>query len=215
MPEENLKTTATFLLCLALTGCDVTVGATAPVTIQNGLGGWSIHYVQFSRPGDKGWSDDMLGPTEIIRPGAFRVFHIQPGPAGIRVTDSDGDTYTLADIEIPEEGFTWEVTLEQMDSVRRDSPGSTGECPVTVLNSLDAPVDSLWMYRTGMDRGNEDLLEPPGIPPGGEFILWVEQASFDMIAVDGMGRTLAAYNCPVDINGFLWEITEHYVERQP
>jgi hypothetical protein len=69
LPEENLKTTATFLLCLALTGCDVTVGATAPVTIQNGLGGWSIHYVQFSRPGDKGWSDDMLGPTEIIRPG--------------------------------------------------------------------------------------------------------------------------------------------------
>jgi hypothetical protein len=215
MPEENLKTAATLLICLALTGCDITVGTTAPVTIQNGLGGWSIHYVQLSRPGAKGWSDDMLGPTEIIRPGASRVFQVQPGPAGIRVTDSDGDTYTLRDIEIPEEGFTWEVTLDQMDSVRGSTPDPGGDCPVTVMNSLNVTVEDLRIYRTGEEPGRDNLLESPGLPPGDEFILWVEQGSFDMTAVDGMGRTLAAYNCPVDVNGFFWEITEHYVERQP
>jgi len=209
---KTLKKTAAFLLCLALAGCEITVRATAPVTIRNGLGGWSIHYVQFSRPGVKGWSGDMLGPTEIIRPGASRVFNVPPGSAGIRITDSDGDTYTLMDVEITEEGFTWEVTLEQMDLEHRDAPAGAAGHPVTILNSLDVTVDSLWIYITGQDFPGKNLLEAHGIPSGEEFILWVDQGLFDMIAVDARGRTLAAYNCPVEADGFLWEITEHYVE---
>jgi hypothetical protein len=86
---------------------------TAPVTIYNDLGDWSIWYIQCD-PTTSAWGDDRLG-SEILAPGDEFTFYVAPGAYDIRCEDEDGDTYTVWGVEIPETGYYWAVTLDQMD----------------------------------------------------------------------------------------------------
>jgi len=200
------------LMCVPLlTACRISVGNLAPLTVINGLGGWTIHYVQASRADTKGWGDDLLGPSEIIRPGANRVFSLPPGTWDIRITDDEGDTYTRRDIVIPAEGYTWEVTLNDIDS---GFPDMTGNCPVTFLNSLDTQADSIWISPSDYGYWGTSHTGGQSLQPGGELVVWVAPGGYDMMASDGMGNSYAVYNCRVTESGFFWEITEDYLERQ-
>lgn len=209
-----VKKSAASLILLVLTACRISTGVTAPLTIVNGLGGWSIHYVHIGEPQTKGWGNDRLGASETIRPGAARVFHIPPGTWDIRVTDSDGDTYTRRDVQVTEDGLTWEVTLADMDTGEQTGfPDITGDCFVILRNSLDRPVESLLVYPPGYQGQTPEMLQDGVLEPGGEFILWVAPGTYHMTVEDGIGRTFAVYNCSVTENGFFWEITERYMER--
>jgi len=40
---------------------------------------------------------------------------VAPGTYDMRCIDEDDDTYTLWDVNVPQSGYTWRVTLDQMD----------------------------------------------------------------------------------------------------
>lgn len=86
---------------------------TAPVTIYNGLGSWSIWYIMCDLSSDP-WGQDRLG-SQILEVGNEFTFYVNPGMYDIRCEDEDGDTYTIWGVEIPATGYYWTVTLSDMD----------------------------------------------------------------------------------------------------
>ncbi len=91
-----------------------TVGeGSAPVTIVNDLGTYDIWYI-YCDLSNEPWGDDILG-SEILAAGDSFTFYVNPGIYDIKCEDVDGDTYTLWGVEIPEAGYTWNVTLGDMD----------------------------------------------------------------------------------------------------
>lgn len=83
------------------------------VTIVNGLDSYDIWYVYVSRTIDP-WGDDRLGASTLA-PGESIDVDITTGAWDMKVQDEDGDTYTLWGVDIPETGYYWAVTLDQMD----------------------------------------------------------------------------------------------------
>ncbi len=105
-----------YLWEVTLDDIDVTnaaVEGTAPVTITNGLGDWSIWYIYCDLSTDA-WGEDKLG-SEILAPGDSFTFNVNPGNYDLKCEDEDGDTYTLWGVDIPDTGYTWNVTLTDMD----------------------------------------------------------------------------------------------------
>jgi len=96
----------------ALSGCGA---KKAPVTITNDLGAWDIHYVYISPADSDEWGDDLLGEDEILEDGQQLTTEIEVGTYDIRLVDEDQDTYTRSDVEITVEGYSWEVTLADLD----------------------------------------------------------------------------------------------------
>jgi hypothetical protein len=90
-------------------------GGTAPVTVRNNLGSWTIWYVYGSPSSQDSWGEDRLG-SSLLNPGESMTFYV---PAGdyydFKCQDEDGDTYTLYEVYVTRDGILWEVDLSQMD----------------------------------------------------------------------------------------------------
>lgn len=85
----------------------------APVTIYNDLGSWTIWYV-YVDPSDASWGDDRLG-ANLLYPGETITVWVDPGEYDIQVEDEDEDTYTLWNVDVGPDGYYWEVTLSDID----------------------------------------------------------------------------------------------------
>jgi hypothetical protein len=85
-----------------------------PVTITNGLGNWTIYYAYVSPSNLSEWGDDVLG-SDMLSPGGVLTVWVDPGTYDMMVEDEDGDTYSLYAIEVGTGGYSWEVTLADMD----------------------------------------------------------------------------------------------------
>ncbi|MBD3370961.1 hypothetical protein GF402_11455 [Candidatus Fermentibacteria bacterium] len=85
----------------------------APVSIVNGLGDWTIWYA-YVDPSGSPWGDDRLG-AHLLEPEEELTVWVDEGTYDLRVEDEDGDTYTQWEVEIDEDGYEWAVTLEDMD----------------------------------------------------------------------------------------------------
>ncbi len=92
-----------------------TGGGSAPVTIYNDLGSWTIYYAYCNPSSTSDWGSDRLGSSTIV-PGDSYTFYV---PAGdyydIYCQDEDGDTYTLWEVWIDASGFYWSVDLGDID----------------------------------------------------------------------------------------------------
>ena len=110
--RRALLVAATLLVLSAMGGCG---GKKAPVTITNDLGAWDIHYVYISPADSDEWGEDLLGEDEILEDGQELTTEVEVGTYDIRLLDEDQDTYTRNDVEITEEGYSWEVTLADLD----------------------------------------------------------------------------------------------------
>lgn len=86
----------------------------ARVTIYNDLGSYDIYYI-YCDPSDSPWGDDRLG-SEILSPGYSFSFNV-PGENyyDIKCVDVDGDTYTLWQVYIGNDGYRWDVSLSDID----------------------------------------------------------------------------------------------------
>lgn len=104
---------------LAITDADIDTPRPAEepatVTVINGLGDWTISYLYIDKS-DEPWGDDRLGASTLA-PGASVTVDITTGSWDMKAEDEDGDTYTLWGQEIGPEGYTWTVTLDQMDTL--------------------------------------------------------------------------------------------------
>ncbi len=90
-------------------------GGSAPITIENDLGSWTIWYIHGS-PVDASWGEDRLG-SELLDPGESFTFYVNAGENyDLKCEDEDGDTYTLWDVYVGSDGFYWSVELSDMDN---------------------------------------------------------------------------------------------------
>jgi hypothetical protein len=87
---------------------------TAPVTIENDLGSWTIWYI-YGSPSDESWGEDRLG-SELLEPGESFTFYV---PAGknydFKCVDEDDDVYTIWEVWVDSDGFYWSVDLSDID----------------------------------------------------------------------------------------------------
>lgn len=97
-------------------GMDFSRGqGTCPVRITNGLGSWEIWYVYVSTSDQTEWGEDWLGSESILTPGNTITVNVGPGTYDMMVEDEDGDTYSLYGVEVGSSGYTWNVSLSDMD----------------------------------------------------------------------------------------------------
>ncbi len=97
------------LALTVLAGCGA---GKVPVVINNDLGAWDIKEVYID-PSDKPWSTSLI--TSTVSPGNGVTLNVAPGTYDLRCVDEDGDTYTKWEVVIGGEGYTWSVTLSDMD----------------------------------------------------------------------------------------------------
>ena len=110
--KRALLTVAIFVLLAAVGGC----GSEKPsVTITNAMGAWDIHYVYISPVDSDEWGDDLLEEDEILENGQKFNTEVEAGTYDIRIVDEDQDTYTRYAVEITEQGYSWEVSMADMD----------------------------------------------------------------------------------------------------
>ncbi len=106
-----MKRTA-LLIALALTALAGCAARQVPVTIANDLGAWDINEIYID-PTDQPWKTSLI--TTPVVPGDSVTLNVAPGTYDIRCIDEDGDTYTQWKVVIGSEGYTWNVTLANMD----------------------------------------------------------------------------------------------------
>jgi len=92
-----------------------TSNSSAPVSIINELGDWTIWYVYANSSDSDSWGEDRLG-SDLLSPGEELTFYVDANDYyDFKVEDEDGDTYTLRDVWIDEDGVYWNVSLDNMD----------------------------------------------------------------------------------------------------
>jgi len=219
-----LKTTLALLTLLALVaGCGEQTPQPAPVeqpetpaevdvTITNALGDYDIVSILVD-PSDQPWSENRLG-MEILAPGEEFTVKVLPGTWDIMITDEDYDTYTLWQVEIGEDGFAWDVILEDMDEVWTEENAEPlrfdvgeGEAFVEITNGLEAwdiyyvyvdPSNSPW----GDDRlGSEIML------PGDVLTVHLEPGTYDLRCEDEEGDTYTLWGIEIGPDGYFWNVT--------
>ena len=183
------------------------------VTITNGLGEWDIHSVLLD-PSNEPWGDERLDEEQVLAPGEVVTIEVEEGTWDLMVTDEDGDTYTLWQIDIGPEGYEWNVTLDDMDSGWEDESmepqlleTGEGEAYVSIVNDLEAwdiyyvrvdPTDEPW----GEDRLGANILTP-----GDELMVWVDPGTYDIQVEDEDGDTYTLWEVELDEAGYDWFVT--------
>ncbi len=86
-----------------------------PITITNNLGSWDVYGVWISPSDGDGWGDNHLG-EEILYQGDSYTAYVQSNTYDIYIEDEDGDTYTRWGVVVESDGYTWDVSLCDIDS---------------------------------------------------------------------------------------------------
>ncbi len=196
-----------FLAILLSTGCAEKV----PLSVTNGLENYNIYCVYISRETDTVWGSNHLPGTDVLGPGKTAEVLVMPGVYDIQVSDEDGDTYTLRDVDVEPGGFSWTVTLEDIDTA---SPGSdvnlpnAGQCPVTLTNDLNNwDIQGVWISSsTGEDWGSNHI-DGAILYPGDTYTAYVQADTYDIYIEDEDGDTYTRWSIIIDESGYSWGVT--------
>lgn len=187
----------TSLAALLLLGCatptdndDLEPGL-ADLTITNGLEWRNITDV-LVRLLDESPSWERLGPVEI-EPGESVDLVMGTGAYDIRCEAEAEATYTCYDIEITEEGYTWEITPEDKDKQAR----------LTITNGITYDIKSI---SYSWDAGSIDWDEYP-LEPGASIAFTVECSLYSLSCFDELGSHYARYDVEITEEGYTWIIT--------
>lgn len=85
------------------------------ITIVNDLEHWNIEYIYISHCSEDSWGMNSLRGSSVLLPGESLEIVVVADTYDMQVVDSDGDTYTIWEQAVGEEGFTWEVVLSDLD----------------------------------------------------------------------------------------------------
>ena len=86
-----------------------------PVTITNDLNSWDINGIWISPSNGGDWGENHL-QEEILYPGDSYTAYVQPDTYDIYIQDEDGDTYTRWGLILENTGYSWDVSLSDIDS---------------------------------------------------------------------------------------------------
>jgi uncharacterized cupredoxin-like copper-binding protein len=180
-------------------------GDAIEVTIVNGLGSWNINEVWVDAS-DGPWTENRL--TGTIEPGEeFTVELTEAGTYDIQVIDEDGDTYTMWLVDVDENGYEWEVTLDDLD-------WATEEVTITVENGLGS-WDIWYIYgcTSDSDDWGFNQLESDVLAPGESTTFTVQSGDwYDFMAEDEDGDTYVILDQYID-GDFTWEVNFDYMDN--
>lgn len=91
------------------------ISGSCPVTLTNDLGSWDITGVYISPSDSDSWGENHI-QGEILYPGDTYTAYVEQNTYDIYLEDEDGDTYTRWGIYVGSNGYTWEITLSDLDS---------------------------------------------------------------------------------------------------
>jgi len=193
---------------------DTDEAALVEVTITNGLEAWEIYSILID-PSDEAWGEERLGAEEILAAGESFTVEVEEGTWDIMVTDEDGDTYTLWQVEIGPEGYQWNVTLDDLDTgwdetdITEPKVIETGEgsAHVAITNNLGG-WDIYWVYVDPADEPwGEDRLGSEILYQDDMLIVYLEPGTYDIMLEDEDGDTYTLWGVDVDDTGFEWIVT--------
>ena len=93
---------------------DETSGETAPISFINRLGSLSITMAFSDVSGGEYWSADILSST--IEPTDEFTFYVEADKFyDFQVEDEYGNTYTLWEVPVKDNGIFWEITPDDID----------------------------------------------------------------------------------------------------
>ncbi|MCK5133047.1 MAG: hypothetical protein KAR40_12950 [Candidatus Sabulitectum sp.] len=196
------------VIILPATGCLEKV----PLAVTNGLENYDIHCVYISRGTDNVWGSNHLPGTDVLVPEKTAEVMVQPGVYDLQVTDEDGDTYTLHDIRIGSDGFSWRVTLDDMDDVSSSAANlqNAGQCPVTITNNLNNwDVNGIWISPSDGDDWGDNHLDGEILYPGDTYTAYVQPDTYDIYIEDEDGDTYTRWSVVVAGNGraYTWNVS--------
>ena len=170
------------------------------VTIINNLGDWTIWYVYGSPSIEDGWGEDQLG-SELLAPEELVSFTVMANDYyDFKCIDEDDDEYVLEDVWVGEDGFEWNVVLDDMTVITDGI-----DVPVSIYNALgDYDIDEIWIDPSD-GAWSVNLIDEP-LLPGEEFSMTFESGSYDLWITDEDGDTYTRYGVIVDENGYDWEV---------
>ncbi|MEN8208992.1 MAG: hypothetical protein ABFR50_07050 [Candidatus Fermentibacteria bacterium] len=192
---------------------DTDEAAMVEVTITNGLEMWDIYYILIDPSVDL-WGEDRLG-EDILAPGESFTVEIEEGTWDMMVTDEDGDTYTLWQVEIGAEGYQWSVTLDDMDSGWDEDElvdpkiveSGEGTTFVSIINDLGG-YDIFYVYVDASDTPwGEDRLGSELLYQNDELIVRLDPGIYDIKIEDEDGDTYTLWEVEVDTDGYVWVVT--------
>jgi hypothetical protein len=177
--EEKMKKVLFGVLAAALmvvAACDKTV----PVTITNSLGDYDIKAV-YLYPATQVSRGEDLQLADLV-PDSSAVFRVLPGAYNILIVDEDDDTYTFSNVTVPAEGYTLEVTLDNLDYTNYHA--GEGHYPLVITNNL-SDYDFWYLYVD--PTGTEFQTEYMGamiLFPEESITVWLEPGTYHVQVVD-------------------------------
>jgi len=193
------------ILLLFTTGCFNKV----PLTVTNGLEDYNIHCVYISRGSDNLWGTNHLPGTDILAPGKTAEVMVTAGVYDIQVMDEDEDTYTIRGVTVGSDGFSWTVTLEDLDQPAPAAPvnlQNAGQCPVTISNGLgDWEITGVWISASNTDSWGDNYLVGEVLYPGDSYTAYVQSGTYDIYLEDEDGDTYTRWEITIGSNGYSWE----------
>ena len=187
--------------------------AMVEVTITNGLEMWEIYFILID-PSDGAWGEDRLG-TDILAPGESFSIEIEEGTWDMMVTDEDGDTYTLWQVEVGADGYEWNVTLDDLDSGWEEDEfiepkiidAGEGSTSIAIINDLQGwDIYYVYVDPTGEPWG-DDRLGSNTLFQDDQLIVWVDPGTYDIQLEDEDGDTYTLWELEVEAAGFDWYVT--------
>ncbi|MCK5786550.1 MAG: hypothetical protein KAH54_08325 [Candidatus Sabulitectum sp.] len=171
------------------------------IIIENGLEDSHVYEIWVD-PSDEPWSENLI--EDILAPGdEFILVVSETTSYDIQIIDEYGESYTLLNQTVDEDGYSWKVTED-------DSDWNTGaSATVTVENELYN--QSIWyIYATlsSSDDWGIDLLDYIVLEPNESFSFEVESGNYyDFYARNGDSDFFFSLDNYIGNNGYTWEIS--------
>lgn len=176
------------------------------VTIENGLGSWTLWNGYCSLSESDEWGEDRFG-SEVLEPGESVSFEVMSGDYyDFKCIDNEDDEYLLWDVWVGEDGFVWEVDLSDMDNSLVDAD-TDGDAAITIYNGLGDWT--IWYVYSSASDGpwGEDRLGSELLSAGEEFTFYVPaDDTYDFKVEDEDGDSYTLRGIDVDADGFYWEV---------
>jgi hypothetical protein len=189
------------------------------IVIHNDLESWEIYFVFVSPVEAEEFGDDLLGDFSTLGPGEEFSTRVEPGTYDIRVVDEDEDSYTRWGVEVGTETYTWNVTLDDLDTgdpgeltlleAPQDHTVGDGSAPIAITNGLGS-WDIYYVYVSPSDAtewGDERLGQRYMLGAGQTVTVMADPGTYDMQVRDEDEDTYTLWQVDVGPEGFDWNVT--------
>ena len=174
------------------------------IVIENGLVDSDLSEIWID-PSEVPWSDNLLRNT--LAPGEKFTFVVSEATEyDIQLINEHGDSYTLMNQSIDEEGFEWEVVYEDADW----NSVPTGEMTtVTIENGLrNQSIWYLYCTYSSSDEWGSERLDYMVLEPGESFSFEVlSENSYDFYARNAESDFYFSFDNYIGDDGLTWMIS--------